>query len=149
MIGSASRTQYPPRLISARKRIAIIASLATSLTNFRLQLIKAMVDEGHEVIAFAPENDPDVLDTLRSIGVRFIKIPMARTGLNPLVDLRTLLTLCHYFYQLKPDSVLPYTMKPIIYGCLAARIVGVPNRFALFTGLGHVFAAEVPNARKL
>jgi glycosyltransferase involved in cell wall biosynthesis len=140
---------YPSRRLSARRRIAIIASLAISLTNFRFQLIKAMADEGHEVIAFAPEHDSDVLAALQSIGVRFIQIPMARTGLNPFADLRTLLTLCRHLHQLKPDVVLPYTMKPIVYGCLAARIVGIPRRFALFTGLGHVFAGEPPTARML
>lgn len=115
-----------------------------SLTNFRFQLIKAMVDEGHEVIAFAPEYDSDVLDSLQSIGVRFIQTPMSRTGLNPFNDLHTLFSLCRHLHKLKPDVVLPYTMKPIVYGCLAARIVGVPHRFALFTGLGHVFAGETP-----
>lgn len=148
-MGSTSETPYPPRRLSARKRIAIIASLAMSLTNFRFLLIKAMVDEGHEVVAFAPEHDADVLDALQSIGVRFIQIPMARTGLNPFADLRTLLILCRCFYQLKPDVVLPYTMKPIVYGCLAARVVGVPHRFALFTGLGHIFANENPSARMM
>jgi glycosyltransferase involved in cell wall biosynthesis len=142
----AQQTQHMP---PAPKRIAIVASLSFSLVNFRFQLIKAMVDEGHEVIAFAPEHDPEVLDKLHHIGVRFIRIPMARTGLNPLADLRTLLSLCHHFYRLKPDVVLPYTMKPIVYGCLAARITGIKHRFALFTGLGHVFSGKTPTARML
>lgn len=129
------------------RRVAVVASLTLSLTNFRLQLLKAMVNAGHEVIAFAPETDPSVLRTLGAIGVRFVQIPMARTGINPLADLRTLFVLWHHFRRLKPDIVLPYTMKPIIYGCLAGRLAGVPHRFALVTGLGYVFTDTAPGVR--
>jgi glycosyltransferase involved in cell wall biosynthesis len=124
------------------QKIAIVASLALSLTNFRLQLIKAMVDRGHEVTAFAPDDDDKVVKALSAIGVNYIQIPMARTGVNPFDDLRTLWALWRHFRGIRPDVVIPYTMKPIIYGCLAARLAGVPRRFALFTGMGHIFSAD-------
>ena len=129
------------------QRIAVVASFTRSLTIFRFELLKSMVGAGHEVIAFAPEDDEEVQRALASIGVRFVRIPMARTGLNPLADLRTLLVLWGHFRRLKPDTILPYTMKPIIYGGLAARLAGVPHRFALVTGLGHVFADAKPSRR--
>ena len=119
-----------------------------SLTNFRFQLIKAMVDEGHKVIAFAPEHDPDVLAALQSIGVHFIQIPMARTGLNPFIDLKTLYELWKHFRRLKPDLIMPYTMKPIIYGGIAGRLAKIPDRCFLVTGLGHVFS-DVHSSWKL
>lgn len=138
----------PARGLSRRpRRIAIVAGLAYSLTNFRLQLLEAMVAAGHEVTAFAPEHDAQVVRTLEQIGVRFVQVPMARTSLSPLGDLRTLLALWRHFRRLKLDVVLPYTMKPIIYGCLAARLAGVPHRFALITGLGSVFADSASSAR--
>lgn len=130
-----------------RRKIAVVASLAYSLTNFRLQLLKAMVAAGHEVTAFAPEHDAEIVRTLEEIGVRFVQIPMARTALSPLTDLQTLFALWRCFRRLKPDVVLAYTMKPIIYGCLAARLAGVPHRFALITGLGSVFADSAGGAR--
>ncbi len=130
-----------------RRRVAVVASLTRSLTNFRLQLLQAMVGAGHEVIAFAPERDAEVERTLQTIGVRFVVVPMARTGINPLADLRTLFALWRHFRRLKPDIVLPYTMKPIIYGCLAGRLAGVAHRFALVTGLGYVFGDAEPTAR--
>src|SRR5262245_17193610 len=122
------------------RRVAVIASLAFSLTNFRLQLMVKMVESGYEVVAFAPDYDEDVVLALQKIGIRFVRIPMARIGLNPFEDFRTLTALWRHFRALKPDLVLSYTMKPIIYGCLAARLTGVPHRFALITGLGHLFA---------
>lgn len=126
------------------RRIAVVASLTLSLVNFRLELLKRLVEAGNDVIAFAPENDAEVIEVLQGIGIRFVQIPMARTGLNPLADLRTLVVLWRHFRRLKPDIVLPYTMKPIIYGGLAARLAGVPRRFALVTGLGHVFREAKP-----
>jgi len=127
--------------------IAVVASLTRSLTNFRYQLLKAMTDAGHNVTAYAPEDDPETIGKLREIGVKFVPVPMARTGLNPFADLRTLYVLYRNFRASRPTLVLPYTMKPIIYGCLAARLAGVQRRFALFTGMGHVFADPHPRWR--
>nr|WP_225167727.1 glycosyltransferase family 4 protein [Ensifer sp. IC4062] len=133
----------------AQKRvIAVVASLTISLTNFRLELLKKLVKAGHEVVAFAPENDERVEQQLAQIGVTFVRIPMARTGLNPLDDLRTLLSLRGHFKRLKPDVVLPYTMKPIIYAGIAARMLGIKDRCFLVTGLGHVFSNETPASLK-
>ncbi|RVO00179.1 glycosyltransferase family 1 protein, partial [Sinorhizobium meliloti] len=126
---------------SRQKRvIAVVASLTASLVIFRLELLKRLVAAGHDVIAFAPEHDPRVEQELARIGVRFIQIPMARTGLNPLKDLRTLWTLRRHFARLQPDIVLPYTMKPIIYAGIAARTLGIKERCFLVTGLGHIFS---------
>ena len=136
----------PLRGVAPRK-VAIVASLAFSLTNFRLLLLKRLVEAGHEVIAFAPDHDATVTRTLEGIGVSFVRISMARASLNPLSDLCTLIVLWRQFRRLKPDTILAYTMKPIIYGCLAGRLAGVPYRFALVTGLGYVFTNTERTAR--
>jgi glycosyltransferase involved in cell wall biosynthesis len=132
-----------------RRRIAVIASYTPSLTNFRLELLKRMVESDCEVFAFAPENDPVVIAQLRSVGVSFVQIDMGRAGLNPLADLKTLLSLWRQLRRLKPDLVLPYTMKPIIYGGIAARLAGQSERSFLVTGLGHVFSEAVNSSLKL
>ena len=128
------------RASTRRRVIAVVASLTASLTIFRLELLKRLVGAGHDVIAFAPEHDPRVEQALAEIGVRFIRIPMARTGLNPLEDIRTFWSLRQHFKRLKPDMVLPYTMKPIIYAGIAARTLGIKERCFLVTGLGHIFS---------
>jgi glycosyltransferase involved in cell wall biosynthesis len=122
------------------KCVVVIASYAPSLVIFRLELLKRMVEAGHVVFAFAPEHDEAVVKALDAIGVKFVQIPMARTGLNPFADLKTLYALWAQFRKLKPDTIVPYTMKPIIYGGIAARIARVPDRCLLITGLGHVFS---------
>src|SRR6188472_1474277 len=124
------------------KRIAIIASYAPSLTNFRFDLISEIVKAGHTIYAMAPEKDELVVEQLRSIGVEFIQIPMARAGLNPFADMQTAFSMFRQFRRLNLDMVIPYTMKPIVYGGLAARLAGVPDRCFLVTGLGHVFSDD-------
>ena len=136
----ASQQSTGPTITTKKTRVAVIASLAPSLTNFRIELLKRMVGAGHEVFALAPNEDQKTTETLNSLGIKFIQIPMSRTGLNPFADLATLHALWKQFRLLKPDFIMPYTMKPIIYGGIAGRIANIPNRCFLVTGLGHVFS---------
>jgi glycosyltransferase involved in cell wall biosynthesis len=130
------------------RKIAVICSYTFSLVNFRFRLLQAMVENGHEVVALGPEHDQSTIDTLASIGVRFVQFPMARAGLDPLQDLRTLAALTARLREIAPDVVLAYTMKPIIYGLIAARLAGVPDRHALVTGLGYVFSDAGSDPRR-
>lgn len=129
-------------------RVAVVASLSLSLTNFRFDLLKAMVDAGHEVTAYAPEADRQVIDRLSGIGVHFVAIIMNRTGLNPLADTMTLWSLYRNFRKFRPDVVLAYTMKPVIYSGIAARMVGKTRHFALMTGLGTIFSDAESSVRR-
>jgi glycosyltransferase involved in cell wall biosynthesis len=131
-----------------RRRIAVISSYTPSLTNFRFELLKRMVEAGHAVTAYGPEDDEIVKDDLSRAGVEFKTLPMARAGLNPLEDLQTLSFLVKEFRQSKPDTVVPYTMKPIIYAGIAARLAGVRHRCFLVTGLGHVFSEDGAASRR-
>lgn len=130
------------------KRIVVIASYTPSLTNFRLELLKRMVEGGNVVSAFAPEDDPVVKADLKAIGVGFEPMPMARAGMNPVEDIKTLAFLFRRLRQISPDVVVSYTMKPIIYGGIAARLAGVKRRSFLVTGLGHVFSEAGIVSRK-
>jgi glycosyltransferase involved in cell wall biosynthesis len=71
------------------------------------------------------------------------EIRLDRTGTNPVADARTLLGVWRLMLRVRPSHVLAYTVKPVVYGLLAARLAGVPHRFALITGLGYAFADDV------
>jgi glycosyltransferase involved in cell wall biosynthesis len=120
-------------------RIVVIGGWAPSLIKFRGPLLAAMVERGHEVIAMAPEGGlggEDVRGTLASIGVAFEPIPLERTGIDPIADARSIRVLARRLRAHSPDLVLGYTIKPVIYGSLAARLAGVPRRAAMITGMG-------------
>ncbi len=117
----------------------IIGGAARSLINFRGPLLKELIASDYEVIACAPDATPDIRRQLEHMGVWYRHFPLARAGLSPIGDLRTLRALKHLMREEKPDRVLAYTAKPVIYGHLAARYSGGPMVFGMITGLGYAF----------
>ena len=123
-------------------KFLIIASYPASILQFRGALIAAIKTAGFEVHIAAPEFDsyPDEYQALKSLGYQVHNIAMQRTGTNPKKDLRTIIELYRLMMKIKPDYVLGYTIKPVIYGSLAAKLARVPHIFALVTGLGYAFS---------
>lgn len=117
-------------------RVIISVNAAWNLWNFRAGLIRAMVDAGYEVIAVAPDDEYSY--RLQSLGCRFIPLPIDNKGTHPLRDGILFLRYCWIVVSTKPDAYLGFTVKPNVYGSVAAHLVGVPvvNNIA---GLGVVF----------
>lgn len=126
------------------KKFLIVAGFADSLISFRKPLIVALLNKGLTVHIAAPRllSNKDAMSELLALGVVAHDIPLQRAGMNPLADLRALLALWQLMRQIKPYYVLGYTIKPVIYGTLAAWLAGVPQRFALITGLGFAFMGD-------
>jgi glycosyltransferase involved in cell wall biosynthesis len=133
-----AREQAPDGAIRPR-RVVILGGFAPALISFRGDLIAAMASAGHEVIACAPGAHPEVADGLRARGARYLPVALDRSGTNPVADLSTLFSLRRLFRQLRPDLLLAYTPKAVIYGTSAAQLAGVPQIFAMITGLGYAF----------
>jgi len=123
-------------------KFLIIASYPASILQFRGALITAIKDAGFEVHIAAPDfgDYPDEHQALKDLGYQVHDIAMERTGTNPKKDLKTVIELYRLMMKLKPDYVLGYTIKPVIYGSLAAKLARVPHIFALITGLGYAFS---------
>jgi len=121
-------------------RVVVLGGYNVSLINFRGKLIEQLVKEGHEVTACAPGNDPQITERLEAIGAKFRSINLHRAGMNPVADLRSMLDLRQTFQELKPDVAFLYTIKPVIYGSMAAKSAGVPRIYSMITGLGTAFA---------
>lgn len=122
-------------------KFLIIASYPASILKFRGALIKVLQEKGFEIHIAAPEFDnyPEEANVLKALGYIVHNIPMQRTGTNPLKDAQTLSALYLLMKKIKPSHVMGYTIKPVIYGSLAAKLARVPHRFALITGLGYAF----------
>lgn len=123
-------------------KIMLIGSMAESLVSFRGRLLEEMVRMGHEVVACAPGGSDSLRNNLSNIGVRFHSLPLYRTGLNPLQDLYSLWHLTRIFLSHRPDVVLNYTIKPIIYGSLGAYLARVKTVSSMVTGSGSAFSSE-------
>ncbi len=120
-------------------RVVLLGSYAPSLVNFRGRLIQDLAARGHEVIGCAVGEDEAVARQLEAWGARYVPVNLQRTGLNPAADLATAVSLVRLFRQLRPDAIFSYTIKPVVYGSLAAWLAGVPRRFSMITGLGYAF----------
>lgn len=129
--------------------VAVLGSFADSLIRFRGRLISDLVRRGHRVIACAPSIDPSVAVALRGMGAEFRDIPMQRAGMNPIADLRTLYALVRLFRDVRPDYLFAYTIKPVVYGTIAAQLARVPRRFAMITGLGFAFTRGTGLLRRI
>nr|WP_277398223.1 glycosyltransferase family 4 protein [Neobacillus citreus] len=107
-------------------------------------MIKEIRSKGYEIIVTGPNLDN--IDKVKGLGVRFELIPLNKTGLNIYEDLKYLIRLIKLFRSEKPDITLGYTIKPVIYGSLAAKFSGVKNIYSMVTGAGYVFTAKTLKA---
>jgi len=118
------------------RKVVIGLNAAWNLVNFRAGLIRALVADGYEVVAVAP---PDTyVPQLETLGCRYIPLPMDNMGTHPGRDLLLLWRLALILKRERPAVFLGYTVKPNVYGSLAAGLLGIPviNNIA---GLGSVF----------
>ncbi len=122
--------------------IVVVGGFAESLINFRGPLLNDLVRRGHRVIGCAPQASDKIVARLQQLGVEYCHIPIDRTGINPLKDFFTFFALFSLFIKVKPDVFIGYTIKPVIFGSLAARFAGIRKRYAMITGLGWAFTAE-------
>ncbi len=86
-------------------------------------------------------------DEIERKGFQFHPIPMSRRGGNPFIELQTLFALIALYRRLRPELVHHLTIKPNLYGGLAARVAKVPKVVFSVTGLGQAFVGTGPLAR--
>jgi glycosyltransferase involved in cell wall biosynthesis len=118
-------------------RTAIVANTAWYLVNFRLNLIKALLDEGHVVVAVAPY-DANHAAILCKTGVTFAPVAISGSGINPFRELLSILHLRKVLKQHRVNLVLSYTPKGNLYSALSALACGVPF-VPNVSGLGRSF----------
>lgn len=126
------------------RTVVITANSAWNLANFRLPIIEALVESGYRVVAAAASDGSET--RLTAIGAEFRALPVDPSGRNPLADLRLFLSFTGLLLRERPAAILTFTIKPNIYGALAARLTGTPL-FATISGLGSAFLAGGPTAR--
>lgn len=122
---------------SPRRRLLFLVNNPAFFLSHRLPIALAARDEGFDVHV-ATMDGPSV-PVIREHGLVHHVIPMSRSGRNPLEELRSLHAFWSLFRRLRPDLVHAVTIKPVLYGGIAARLAGVPAYVAAVSGLGFIF----------
>lgn len=117
-------------------KVAIVLNTSWNIYNFRLGLIRKLIQKGITVYCVAPRDK--FTTKLEQEGCIFKEVKMDRRGANPLKDLGLLIELYRIYREIDVDAILHYTIKPNIYGTLAAHLLNIPviNNVC---GLGTVF----------
>lgn len=160
---------------STSDKFLLIGSYPDSVVSFRGDLIRSIAKNGWDVIVMAATASDDVATGITSLGwevqshfrgrkgeeplpessgqllgrVKFRPYRVVRSGLNPFSDLATLFALRVAFRNLSPTTILAYTIKPIIWGAIAAQVVPQARFVAMVTGLGYAFQGESLKRRLL
>lgn len=119
-------------------KITILSSLPSSLFNFRGDIINCF-SKNNDVSSFSNGATQLEIERIVALGTSYSDYYLNRNGLNPLKDMITFFSLSLVFFKNKPDIILAYTIKPVIWGGLAARFIKVPRFYAMITGLGYAF----------
>lgn len=128
-----------------KMKFILISPKNRTAYNFRGDLIKDIIAKGYEVIVTGPNKDG--VDKIEELGARFIEVPMNKNGLNPVADLKYLWQLRAIMKKEKVDVSLGYTIKPFLYGAIAAKLAGVKNINSMVAGAGYLFASHTAKAK--
>jgi N,N'-diacetylbacillosaminyl-diphospho-undecaprenol alpha-1,3-N-acetylgalactosaminyltransferase len=118
-------------------RIGFLSSLDLNLYLFRLDIMKRLLREGHEVIAIVPYGDH--FDKIGEIGVKMVDYSLSRGSLSPISATSSILELSRILKSLNLDVLHTFTVKPNIFGTFAGKMAGVPKIVNLVEGLGSFY----------
>jgi glycosyltransferase involved in cell wall biosynthesis len=127
------------------RRLLFVVNADWFFVSHRLQLARACLDAGYEVALCAGESDARA--RVEREGIRFFPLPIDRGGTHPLRDAGTLASLVRTYRAFLPDLVHHVTIKPVLYGSMAARAVGVRGIVNAVSGLGYAFIPRAGERR--
>lgn len=121
-------------------KIVLISNSAQSILNFRGKLIDSFHSKGLQVIVLIPRSeDKDIIKKIQKKGCIVDSFYLNRAGINVINDFKSFVNILFLLRKYKPNFLLSYTIKPVIYGSIAAKISGISNTYSLVTGLGYAF----------
>ena len=132
---------YKTKEPKAQKKIILVSRCAWTLYNFRAGMIRALQQAEYTVVGGGSGGD-GYEPKISALGIAFKRLPVKKKGMNPLADLKLFYRLWRWYRSERPEIVHHFTIKPVIYGSLAARLAGVPKIFNTVTGLGYVFTGN-------
>lgn len=130
-----------------QKRLLFVVNAPAFFISHRLPVAEGARQAGFEVhVATGPGN---ACQQIVDAGFKHHLLPLSRSGKNPWAELICFVALCWLMRKVKPELVHLVTIKPVLYGGIAARLTGVSCVVAAVSGLGSVFISQGPKARVL
>lgn len=120
------------------RKILIMSRCSWTLYSFRAGLIKSLVAKRFEVVTAGCGSD-GYRDHVESIGARFADVPVSARALNPWFDIKLAVAIWRLYRKERPEVVHHFTIKPVIFGSIAARLSRIPRVINTITGLGYAF----------
>ena len=137
-----AKIQNPP------PSLLFVVNIPRFFVSHRLPLALAAREAGFHVAVATSADDDESIASIKAAGLPFHPLPFQQHGTNPLRELRTLLALRRLYARLQPDLLHHVSIKPALYGGIAARMGGRRAVHAI-SGLGYVFTGEGAKARLL
>jgi len=130
-------------------RILYNVNIPRFFVSHRLPLALAARDAGYDVHVTTSDADTENIQKIYDAGLQFYPLPLAQHGTNPLSEINTLRAMIMLYRELKPDIIHHVSIKPVIYGGIAARLTGIPAVVGAMSGLGRVFSDNNTKAKIL
>lgn len=122
--------------------IVFIGTIASSIYDFRADLIRSLLKQGHRIYAFISQYNAEDINKIEQLGAIPVTYTLNRGGLNPLADIVATYQLFKKIKHINPDVVFSYFSKPVIFGTLAAKLAKVPCVIGMLEGLGYTFTEQ-------
>ncbi len=121
------------------KTVAIVINTSWNVFNFRSGLLQALQKQGYKIVVIAPKDD--FSKKLEDLGFEYHDIVMNSKGTHPIEDLKLTISFYKLYKEIRPDVILHYTIKPNIYGTIAANLLNI-HTINNIAGLGTLFVKE-------
>jgi len=123
-------------------RLIYLVNIPRFFVSHRLPLAQAARDAGYEVHVAASALDQENIAAIEAAGFPFHAVTISQHGTNPMNEIESVRSIYRLYQTLKPDIVHQITVKPVLYGGIAAKMLGLPAVVNAVTGLGYVFTAR-------
>ena len=130
-------------------KLLYVVNIPRFFVSHRLPLALAARDAGFNVQVAASNVDPESAAQIAAAGLPFHPLPLSQHGVNPLRELRTILALRQLYSRLKPDLLHHVSIKPVIYGGIAAKLSGRRSVVQAMSGLGYLHVSRERRAKLL
>ncbi len=121
-------------------KVMLVSNTTWNIFNFRMNLAAELRDRGCEVVAVGVADGYE--DNIRELGYGWAEWKITRRSINPFSELGAVNNLRRVYRSEKPDVVQHFTIKPVLYGTIAAKLAGVPAVVNSITGLPYFLTSR-------